>query len=317
VTSRAAILLLCGLALTIALAFAVDVTGVFAVVASARPVPLLAALVTAATAVGLAEAIRLQAMFAGAGLGFATALRITFVGLFAGSITPGAIGAEAYRLQALSREGQGLVTPLVKLALLRTLGVASIVLVAAAAMVAAPERFVELVVALSWPMAALPTAALGVLAVVAVASLVLAGSARSGRVSRAVRQAGGALASLRRGQLAAVVLVSVAATLLRGLSLLLLVQSCGGSQPFTHLLVLVGVSVLASVLPISVGGLGVQEGVIAGYLAVLGMPADSAVAVALLSRGVSWVLAAAGGTLLALGQSGKAKGSPAAPLPPG
>ena len=89
--------------------------------------------------------------------------------------------------------------------------------------------------------------------------------------------------------------MSLGIALMRGLSLTLLVRSLGGSARFGDLLVVVALSVLASALPISPAGLGVQEGVLAGCLVLLGIAPSAAVAIALLNRSFIWLLAAIGG----------------------
>jgi uncharacterized membrane protein YbhN (UPF0104 family) len=295
--------LLLGLALFLTLLALVDLRRLGASLAGADEPLLGASLAAACGAVVVLEARRFQTAFAVWGLSYAAALRITLASLFVGSFTPGAVGAEIYKLYALQRRERGMVRPFVRLALMRIIGALSVLATAACAWLSAPERFRDLAGQVAWhPQHWLQewTPALwiagAVLAVLGVAALAVGWR----RLALRVRQGWEALAGVRLRQVGELFGLSVGIALLRGLSLVLLVRSLGERARFADLLVVLAFSVLASVLPISPAGLGVQEGVLAGCLVLLRIPPPAAVAVAVLNRGFLWLFAAGGGWVLAV-----------------
>ncbi len=266
-----------------------------AALAAADGLLLALALAAACGAVVVLEAWRFQAGFADWGLGFFSALRITLAGQFVGSFTPGTVGAEGYKIYAVRQPGQGVARPLVRLALLRALGALAVLAAASVAWLVAPEKsqgIVDRIVHLKIPPMAWMAAA--------VAVAVLGGVAFFLGLRRLAAWGREALAEVRLLPLGKLLLLSLGVALLRGVSLSLLVRSFGEKAHFGDLLVVVALSVLASTLPVSPAGLGVQEGVLAGCLALLGLPPPTAVAISLLNRGFLWLFAAFGGLVLAV-----------------
>jgi uncharacterized membrane protein YbhN (UPF0104 family) len=288
--------------LFVALLALVDLRRLWAAVAGADGPLLVASLAVAGGAIVLLEALRFQVAFAGWGLGYGAALRITLAGLFVGSFTPGAVGAEVYKLYAVRRGG--MIQPLVRLTLLRAIGALAVAVAAAAAWLAAPGRFLDIAgrVAWRWPRVPLPVLAAGgaALAVAGLAVMVLGWGRLVPRVRRALRQGWQALAEIQLRQVGKLAVLSLGIALLRGLSLALLVRSFGERARWGDLLVVVAFSVLASTLPISPAGLGVQEGVLAGCLVLLRIPPPAAVAIALVNRAFLWLFAVCGGWALAV-----------------
>ncbi|HEX4966691.1 MAG TPA: lysylphosphatidylglycerol synthase transmembrane domain-containing protein [Thermoanaerobaculia bacterium] len=302
-----------GVALVAALPALVDLRRLGAAVARADGPLLGAALAAAGGAIVVLEARRFQAAFAGWDLRYGAALRITLASLFVGSFTPGAVGAEAYKLYAVHRRGEGVVRPVVKLALLRLLGAAALAAAIAAAGLAAPAGFGAVARRLAWRWPAgrwfagrwfagrfpLPALGAAALVVLSLAALGLGWPRLAPRLREAWRQGREALAEVRPAQAGEIFLLSLGVALLRGVSLTFLVRSFGESVPFADLLGVVALSLLAGTLPISPAGLGVQEGILAGCLVFFHVPPPSAVAIALLSRAFLWLFAAIGGWALA------------------
>jgi len=266
----------------------------------------------AGAALALLEAWRFQIAFAGWGLGYGAALRITLAGLFVGSFTPGAVGSEVYKLYAVRGREPGVVRPLVKLAFLRLIGTLAVAVAAGGGWLAAPESLRGLVGRIAWRWPKVPAPALQGLRIGGAAAAVLGLAvlfANRKRIALRVRQGWDLLAGFQLRRVGEIFVLSLGIALLRGLSLSLLVRSLGERGRFGDLLVVVALSVLASALPISPAGLGVQEGVLAGCLVLLGMTPAPAVAIALLNRSFIWLLAAVGGWALAVSR-------PAHPPPP-
>jgi hypothetical protein len=295
---------LLGAALFLALLALVDLHRLWASVAAANGLLLGCSLAAAGGAVVVVEAWRFQVAFAGWGLGYGTALRITLASLFVGSFTPGAVGAEIYKLYAVHRRERGMVRPFVKLALLRIMGALGVGAAAAAAWLAAPERFRDILGRSAWrgPRVSTPFLAIVGAALIALglAVLVAGWSRLAPRLREVLQQGREVLAEVQPLQAAALFLLSLGVALLRGLSLALLVRSLGERARFGDLLVVTAFSVLASVLPISPAGLGFQEGVLSGCLVLLSVPPPAAVAIALLNRAFLWLFAAGGGWVLAV-----------------
>jgi uncharacterized membrane protein YbhN (UPF0104 family) len=291
----------------------VDLRRLWATVAGADGPLLGAALAVACAAIVFLEARRFQAVFASRGLGYGAALRITLASLFVGSFTPGAVGAELYKLYWLHRRERGMVRPFVQLALLRVVGAAAVVIVAGGAVLAAPARVGEIASRIAWRWPAGTTTILAtagaLLAALGLVVLALGWTRLALRLREVWRQGREGLAGVRVWLMGELFVLSLGVALLRGLSLALLVRSLGASARFGDLLVVVALSVLAGVLPIGPAGLGLQEGVLAGCLVLLRIPPPVAVAIALLSRVFLWIFAAGG--LWALSVAGAA---PPAPL---
>lgn len=288
--------MLAGAALLAALLFVVDLRRLTATVAGADWALLGAALAAAFVSIVLLEAARFSRIFAPWGLSYPTALRITLEGLFVGSFTPGLVGSDAYRLYAMGRPGGEIVRPLVLLVVLRLLGMAAVLTVAGGAALAEPAR-------IGWPISGKTPALLGIgAAALLLLGLTIAATRKRfvPRVQQAFEHGRGALRQVGIRTVGELFALSLGIAWLRGLSLALLVWSLGEKIPIGDLLIAASLALLASVLPISPAGLGVQEGTIAGYLAFLGVPAPAAVAVALLSRAALWLFAGLGGLMLAL-----------------
>lgn len=90
--------------------------------------------------------------------------------------------------------------------------------------------------------------------------------------------------------------------LLMGASLMLVSGSVGGAVGPGEAMGIVPLRTLPGMLPVSVGGLGVREGVITYCLAGVGLGAGRAAAAALLLRFLGWMHSACGGLLYLLDQ---------------
>lgn len=298
-----AVRLLLGIVLLGSLLALVDLRRLGVIVAGADGPLLAAALAVACGANVLVEALRFRIAFAGWRLSYGAALRITLASLFVGSFTPGAVGTELYKLYAVHRREQGIVRSFVLLGLLRLIGALAVLATAVGAWLTSAEGFDEIGERITWrwPAGAAPILVIGGAALSALALLFLAlGRTRlAPRLRDAWRQGKEGVAEIRLRTVGGLMVLSFGIALLRGLSLALLVRSVGESARFGDLLIVVAFSVLASMLPISPAGLGVQEGVLAGFLVLLRIPSPAAVAIALLNRGFLWLFAACGGLALA------------------
>jgi uncharacterized membrane protein YbhN (UPF0104 family) len=290
--------LLFGAVLMLALLATVDLRLLWASLLASDGTLLLASLVAAGAAAVVLEALRFQRVFAEAGVRYVAALRITLASLFVGSFTPGAVGAEAFKLYAVSRGQNGVVRPLVRLVLLRVLGLVAMLTAAAGAGLWNLEglRQIGERIVWRWPAVSVPLvrAAGATLAILAIAAVAIGWRRIAPRARGTLQQAVEALAAFRLRLVGEVFGLSLGVALLRGVSLFFLLRGLGERCRFGDLLMAAALSVLAGALPISPAGLGVQEGVLAGCLMLLGVSPPAAATAALLNRSFLWLFAAAG-----------------------
>ena len=276
-----------------------------------RPVPVGIALALF-VGVALLDAWRLRVTFSGppTGLTYRRAISLTLIGMFWGNFTPGLVGAEVYKAAALARREADWVSSAVLITALRLLGLGTALVWAVVAVAAEPELIGRLGGGLDWtggdPSSVLAVAAVG-LGVALLAILVLPAAARLRRRLLALpNRVAEALRRLTGRQLLAVSAISLLLGLFRIGVLWTLAEAVEpGAVGPAATAVVVAVSILAIALPLSIGGLGIQEGAIVGLLALLGISAPDALAVALTQRAFLWALALLGGLLFVLARPGR------------
>ncbi len=264
------------------------------------PLPAAAAVVPFA-AVLLLEALRIALLFEPYNLGYGTALRVTLASMFFGSFTPGTLGGEVYKVYFAHRRAPGLARPIALTVLLRLAGVGATLVLAALYCAVYPERISgawgkELQQA-RWggPSPAVLAAAAFLLA--AGAALGLAsprGRALWRRARAALAEAGRALRRIRPAQIPGLTLVSLLIAAARVVYLYLLARSFAPDVFLPDLAPVAAAGVLAGAIPLTLGGLGMQEGALAAGLVLFGLHYPEAIAASLLNRGFLWAAAAAG-----------------------
>jgi glycosyltransferase 2 family protein len=217
--------------------------------------------------------------------------RIQVIASAFANVTPGLIGGDAYKLARLGTEGHAVIPLSLRLIWLRILGLLVVVVGAGVALVLNPD-LADIFGA--WASAALTHVRLFTLAAIVSVSavvLVLAAARPLRRILRVHRPELGAAAG------SGVVLASVCILMLRVVVLLCLCRSVGFEVDVAGALLVATCSTLASVLPISIAGAGVREGVIVLLLTALTASYEQSVAIALLGRllmicqglvGVAW-----------------------------
>ena len=280
---RSVLPVLLGVALLGLLLWLADPSRLLAALRNGDPVLAAAALVPLA-AVHLLEALRIAQLFQVYGLGYRTAVRITLASLFFGSFTPGSLGGEAYKVYFIQRRAPGLTRPIALTVLLRLAGIVATFSLAALYFLVYPNR-----ISRSWEWSPSPAV------LVAIGLLGLAGLAVAVG-SRRVREA---LREIRPSQAAALALVSLLVSVAR-IFYFYLVARCFTPDLFVpDLAPVAAATLLAAAVPVTVGGLGAQEGALAAGLVLIGVPYPQAVAASLLNRGFLWAGAAAGWASLA------------------
>lgn len=258
-----------GIGLLALLLSAVEPRELLAAIRNADPLPLAGAF-AAYVVMNVFEGWRTQVVFERYRLTFGTALRITLVGTFLGNFTPGMVGADLYKVYFLHRRERGFARPIALLLLLRVLGMIFV----------------------------FALAGLGLLAGHGWRTEPLAGSALAlglgDRLRALFEELKDAVRQIRAPQLGALILLSAGVAITRALSLWWLVLAFTDGLLFWDMAVVVALSTLANAVPITIGGLGLQEGAVAAGLVLYGAARPDAVAVSLLNRVFVWAISIPG-----------------------
>ena len=211
------------------------------------------------------------------------AARVFLVSSFVGSFLPAGIGADAARAWSLTqitaRAGEALASVMVD----RLLGVLSLAAMAVAGLLAWTPAGGGLG-RLGLAVAVLTAACVAAFWADALIRAVVPDARHAGAITRRVLRVADAMAAYRdhRGALAAVMAWSIVVQLLRITQAWLLGLGLGLTVPFGYYLLVMPVGLLALLLPVSVSGFGVPQGVIVWLLRPQGVPEPLAFALSTL-----------------------------------
>jgi glycosyltransferase 2 family protein len=216
----------------------------------------------------------------GLALPYGPALRLTFVSTLLNLVLPTSVGGDLGRVWLGQGHGIDLRRGTAVALYDRGVGLATLVLLVAATAAAAPQLF--------------PGPARWLLLLAALAGCGAAAVALAGRLpGRAIETAGPLLRD--RGLLAATAAVSLASHVAAGGIAALIARGMGVELPLATAVALFPAAILATLVPISVGGWGVRELAAIPLLGRAGIGADAAAAIAL-AFGLTQLAAAALGT---------------------
>ena len=292
--------LISGVALLTALLLLAHPGRFLAALRGGEPLPVAVAVVPF-TAVLLLEAWRIALLFRPYDLDYATAFRMTLASMFFGTFTPGNLGGEAYKVYFAHNRVPGLARPMALTVLLRLTGFGATLALVALYCAAYPERLLGArergLLQAHWSGPSPGILAIAALLLAAGAGFGLArswGGVLRQRARAALANAGQALHQIRPVRMAGLVLISLLIAAMRVLYLYLLACSFTKDLFLPDLAPVAAASLLAGAVPVTIGGLGTQEGALAAGLVLFGVPYPEAVAVSLLNRGFLWAAAAAG-----------------------
>jgi uncharacterized membrane protein YbhN (UPF0104 family) len=248
------------------------------------------------------QALRLHVLVARYTERLAVTLKIFFVSAFFNSMLPSNLGGDAIRLVYLRQLRAGnWGGPFALLLLHRASGMATLLLGAGAYAALQHERLAAVLrrghIETRVPVEAFALAALLML-LLGLAFLALSGQQRSRLTARLRGFAANCAQALSQvGALVAVQLLvlTLAFHFTRMLAFYVIVHYAGESVGLWDLSIVLAVTALAGVIPITAGGLGLVEGAISMTLALYGVSEGAALAVAIANRLVLLVGAAAGG----------------------
>lgn len=253
------------------------------------------------------EAGRLVVVFRAWGLRFVAGVKIFVVGSFFANFVPGSIGLDVYQVAALRRFRVSLLAAAGLTLLLRLVGLATNVVLAAIVLALQPAIAGRLLAALDATAAELVApgwrslTAVVLAVLVAIAALFL--SVRKNAAALFAR-VGDWLRRLQMRDVAGVVVLSILIILGRAISQVMLVAALGQDLSLQMSLLATTASVVAAAIPISFAGLGVREAAAGGMLVLAGVDPVVAVATALLQRGFIWLISLAGWLALFVGRDG-------------
>ena len=266
--ARTILRILLGLALLVLLAIHVDVRQVGAAFRKSDPLWIVAGGVVFAIAT-LVACVRLQVLFSDARLPFRAAVRLTLASYFFNQLLPTGVGGDAYRSVRLKNVSGGWLSAIGPIAIERAIGALSLIVPALAYRLFA-HGSADFIVDVS-----LSPHTRWLIAVAAVV-IVIAG------VLLIRRRA--ALPTLSAKTLAGVVALSLLFHALRVAGMYAFVLAVGHRVAFGELVVVMALTLLASLVPLSIGALGIREGILVYALGACRVPAPEALTVALLNR---------------------------------
>lgn len=247
------------------------------------------------------QAWRLHVLIDGYTQTWATTLRVFFVGAFFNNVLPSNVGGDAVRLVYLQRmRGGNWGAPLALLMLHRLSGIGVILVVALVYLMFAGSSTIDALSAISvkGPSLAMMAAAIGLLVVVGIALLFIPGPVRNKVLGRARKFAGDFVSGWREVSVSAMVwliVLTVGFQATRLLGFLYVVQYMGQDVGIGELIMVMAVTAVLALVPVTVGALGVMEGSITLMLGAYGVSHPAAVAVALANRMVLLLSALVGG----------------------
>ena len=298
-----------GLGLLIGLTTFVDYDRLLASIRTADQQLLLAGLLLFSMQ-GVFESGRLKIVFADFNISFPESVRLFFVGMFFGNFMPGMIGADIYQVHYMHRVRRGLLRPLSLSLFLRLSGLINNILLAAVALALSTKIWIEPIDVhlnhMAIPDWILITALIVLLVFAAMmASLPGRNYLRFlyGKISEALQEFFQVVRSFSIIEHASIGVLGVLVILSRAASFYILVQAFGFSISSIDVILVVTVTALAMLLPISFAGLGVREISATAMLIAFGIAPPEAVAISLVSRCFIWILSLVGGAWFILNKT--------------
>ncbi|MFH0945091.1 MAG: lysylphosphatidylglycerol synthase transmembrane domain-containing protein [Planctomycetota bacterium] len=254
----------------------------------------------------LAETLRLQIVLSNYRISLPGAAHLHFVGMFFSNFIPSSLGAEVYRVHLLRKLSGSLAGPIALLLVLRLSGLGLLSLSSCAYLPFAYGRIESSVSNLlqATELHQVPLLAMAAIALVLLACVLLFKAPRRlvGRQIPALKAAVRSVFELGAGPHLLLVALGLLVISCRVASLWCFAQGVGEDLRFLDLLLVVTLVQLVSLVPISLGALGVREGSMVVGLSALGASLAHGMGVAILSRCALWAFSLAGGVFLLLGR---------------
>jgi len=262
------------------------------------------------SAQGIFESSRLKIVYASFNIGFLDGVRLFFIGMFFGNFMPGPIGADIYQVYHMHTIRPGLLTPVSLSLFLRLTGLFINILLAVIALSLGTQTLMN-ATSIHPDDLALPGWIVFVIlsALLLMAMLIASSWGRSQlrslyeKICGVLRGFFDLVKSFTFNQHVSLIVLGVFVVLSRVASFYILVQAFGSSIGGLDVMLIVTFTALASLVPISIGGLGVREISLTALFIAFGIAPPEAVAISLVSRCFIWILSLAGGVWLILNKT--------------
>jgi uncharacterized protein (TIRG00374 family) len=292
------------LVLVAALIFYVDLGQVGLILASSRR-GLVAWLLALVTALRILSAYRWFVLLRSGRpeLSLMSIVRISFISVFAGTFLPGGVGSEAIRIYGAARASSDLALAFSSAVVERAFGLVALLIMVAAGLSLGPTGLPEAL--RTWSIAGLLGVAIGAWLMMArrpraCITSGLAGWPILAPVNERLRKLYARM-DLFAGSsvLTSSFLLAFVLQFGRVLAALLAARALHLDVAFANLLVIVPVAMLVSILPVSIGGLGLREGTMVSLLGMVGVAPAAGLALSVLLLATGFVSTLPGAVFLA------------------
>ena len=253
-----------------------------------------------------AEILRLRIALATYRISLSGAAHLHLVGMFFSNFIPSSLGAEVYRVHLLRKLAGSLAGPVALLLVLRLSGLGLLLLSSCAYLPSAYGRIEsslsQLLVDTEVHKGALLAVAAVALSALAFTLFLEAPRRLLRRQLPALRAAAGSVLELGAVRHLLLVALGLLVISCRVASLYCFAQAVGEELRFGDLLLVVTLVQVVSLVPISLGALGVREGSMVAGLSAFGASLAHGMGVAILSRCALWALSLVGGAFLLFGR---------------
>jgi hypothetical protein len=232
-------------------------------------------------------------------LDWPSSVRLVLMGLFFNNFLPSNIGGDGYKLFRLKQAGFSAAAAIVYLLTDRMAGAVVLVIAGGLCWLFTDSGRAVLDPSMLHAAVFSRTMTAALLAAVALA-MVAAAFLLKQRIRHAWHRLEGLLhagVKYLRNTALPVLLLSSCFHLFRGLAIHQLARAFGYDVSVAAIMVMLGIALTVSMLPISLGGLGVREGTLSLLLKHAGLPAGTALAIALLNLAVLWTKSLIGGLI--------------------
>lgn len=247
------------------------------------------------------QAARLHVLIQAGAKQFASTLRLVLVGFFFNNFLPSTVGGDVYKIAYLGSGGRRWASSAALVLFDRLAGTIVVFLVGVGCLLLGIGRseVIALFGEVTGPQ--IPAHWIGGALIACAAVAVVAWSLRSSRpvlrLRAGLRAGWSALRDVPPRAHLAVIGFSFASFAARIVRFVFYGKFFGLELSLGELTLVVVLLNLAGLLPLTIGGLGIQEGAIAAGLALFGTPLGLGTAVGVLNRGATWVVALVGGAI--------------------
>lgn len=239
-------------------------------------------------------------------VGYRELLTFHMIGLFYNLFLPTSMGGDLAKIYYLSKRLANRLVTIKSIAILRGIGLlTNLILVGVS--IAVTSETIRVYLAKEFSSSSIPTAGLGAVSL----ACGLAAITRNGDAPKLVFKAGEFIGSMRdvvrnyKGRVISIIALSLVAQFLIIIENSLLLAALGIEIPFVDMMYIIPLTFFATLLPITIAGLGIREGAFIYFLQKYHYTVDDAVAFSLLGYILMLLMGIAGGIINVAAHSAK------------